>query len=115
MNLVSKRNGSASLATRLRQSDRFGRALFGVVGTVGVLALLFSALSPKDDEIQQEFAQGSKNRQCVDQNWKSISSDRGTLVNPVQHVFIGRSLPLFCCSASGRLVISHWKIRATAF
>jgi hypothetical protein len=113
---VSKRDRSASLATSLRQSHRFDRyTVFGLIGTVGVLALVFSVLSPNDDETQQEFAQGSKIRQCVARNWKSLSSDRSTPVNPVQHVFPGQSLSLSFSSATRRVVISDLKIGATTF
>jgi hypothetical protein len=116
MNLLSKRDRFASLATRLRQSLRLDRyAVFGLIGTVGVLALVFSALSPNDDEIQQEFAQGSKNRQCVAQNWKSLSNDRNTPVNPVQDVVIGQVLPSSCCSVTGCVEISDLTIGATTF
>jgi hypothetical protein len=87
--------------------------VFALIGTLGVLALLFSALSPNDDEIQQEFAQGRKNRQYGAQSWKSLSSDRNTPVNPVLDVFVGQLLPSFCCLVTGRVVISDLKIGAT--
>jgi hypothetical protein len=113
---VRKRDSSATLPTRLRQSHRFDQyVVFRLIGTVGVLALVFSALSPNDDEIQQEFAQSRKNRQCVDQNWKSVSSDRNAPVNPVQDVFVAQILPSSCRSVTGRVVISDLKIAAATF
>jgi hypothetical protein len=67
MNLVIKL-GYIAVATPLRRRRNSGsvrRVVFGLVGVLGVLAFIFSAVSPDDDEIQQEFAQGSKSRQDV--------------------------------------------------
>jgi hypothetical protein len=116
VNLVCKLERYASPVTPLYPSHWFSRcAVFGLIGALGVLALIFSALSPNDDDIQQEFAQGSKNRQHVVQNWKAVPSVRATRVQPVQHVFVGQSLPWFYSSPTGRVVISDVKIGAASF
>jgi len=63
MNLVIKL-GYIAVATPLRRRRNSGsvrRAVFGLVGVLGVLAFIFSAVSPDDDEIQQEFARGGAN------------------------------------------------------
>src|SRR6267143_6865977 len=66
------RDRKLSAADALERNDiKRKAAIFGLVGVLGVLAFIFSALSAEDDEIQQEFAQGSKTRQCVVRNWKS--------------------------------------------
>lgn len=115
MNLVCKRDRGASPAFPLQQGHCSNRnPMFGFIGALGVLALIFSALSPHDDDIQQEFAQVGKNRQRVVRNWKSIPSVCATLVSPVQQL-VARSLFCFCRSAIGRVVVSDAKIGATVF
>jgi hypothetical protein len=61
-----------------RRPCRIGhrRALLGLLGTIGVLAFVFSAASPGDDDIQQELFQSSKSRQCFLANYKTVSSLR---------------------------------------
>jgi len=74
MDLVIRGDHSSSAANPLRKPDRSNRcAVFGLIGVLGVLAFVFSSVSP-DDDIQQEFAQSSKNRQCAVQNLKSMHS-----------------------------------------
>jgi hypothetical protein len=38
----------------------------------GVLVFIFSATSPYDDDVQQEFCQTSKSKQCVLSNYKAV-------------------------------------------
>jgi hypothetical protein len=78
-----------------RRPCRIGhrRALLGLLGAFGVLAFVFSAASPGDDDIQQEFFQGRKSRHCFLANYKSVSSlqtfrictVRSALAPPTQH------------------------------
>ena len=89
-------------------------AVFGLVGVLGVLAFIFSAVSPDDDDIQQEFVQGSKTRQVVVQNFKSIPSIR-VLINSVHYVFVPQGLTSLRCSAIERVRICDPKIGATIF
>jgi hypothetical protein len=116
MNLVIEFNHCA-VATPLRGrrssgSTRF--AIFALVGVLGVLAFIFSAVSADDDEIQQEFALCSKTRQGVVRNWKSIPSVRVTLVNLVHYAVVPRRLLSVCCSAIERVLIRDVGTAATA-
>src|ERR1700746_3867994 len=116
MNLVIKL-GYIAVATPLRRRRNSGsvrRAVFGLVGVLGVLAFIFSAVSPDDDEIQQEFAQGSKSRQDVVRNWKSIPRVHVTLVNLVHNAIVPRRPPPVRCSAIARVLIWDIKNAATA-
>ena len=54
-------------------------ALLGLLVAIGVLALLFSAVSPNDDDIQQEFVQGAKPKQRLLADYKATREVR-TLV-----------------------------------
>src|ERR1700681_4523672 len=117
MNLVIKFDHSA-VATPRRERPNFGStrcAVFGLVGVLGVLAFIFSAVSPDDDEIQQEFAQSSKTRECVVRNWKSLPTVRVTLVNLVHCVIVPRRQPFVRCSAIERVLICDFETAATAF
>ena len=55
-----------------RLGHRF--VLLGLLGALGAFAFIFSAISPDDDDIQQEFFQSSKSRQCFLANYKTVSS-----------------------------------------
>lgn len=53
---------------------------------------MFSAISPDDDDIQQEFCQSSKSKQCVLANYKTVSNPtfqictvRSALAPPTPH------------------------------
>jgi hypothetical protein len=90
-------------------------ALFGLAGALGVLAFIFSAVSPEDDDIQQEFAQGPESRQCLVQNCKSITSIRVTLVDPVHFAVVARTLLSFRYTALERVRMPSVKIGAMVF
>jgi hypothetical protein len=116
MNLVIKFNHSA-VATRLRGRRNSGStrfAIFALVGVLGVLAFIFSAVSADDDEIQQEFALGSATRQGVVRDWKSIPSFRVTLANLVHYAVVPRRLLSVRCSAIERVFICDIETAATA-
>lgn len=57
---------------------RLGRyfALLRLLGAFGVLAFIFSASSPGDDDIQRECFLSSKSKQCVRVNYKAVSNSR---------------------------------------
>lgn len=61
-----------------RRPRRLGRqyALLRLLAALGVLAFIFSAISPVDDDIQQEFFQRSKSKQCVLANYNAVSNLR---------------------------------------
>jgi hypothetical protein len=50
------------------------RALPSLLAALGVLAFIFSATCPDDDDIQQEFLQSNKSKQCVFANYKALSN-----------------------------------------
>jgi len=108
-------SGVAAAPLRERPNSSATRAVLGLVGVLGVLAIIFSAVSPNDDEIQQEFSLRTKTRQCLVRNWNSIPSVRLTLVNPVHYAVVPRSLSSVRCSAIERVLICDLKIGATAF
>jgi hypothetical protein len=61
----------------LKTDPLFGRrALVSLLAALGVLAFIFSAISPIDDGIQQEFFQRSKSKQCVLIDYKAVSNFR---------------------------------------
>lgn len=116
MNLVIKFDHSAVATTRRERPNSASTrcAVFGVVGVLGVLALILSAVSPDDDDIQQEFALVSKTRQCVVRNWKSIPSGRVTFVNLVHYAIVLQRLPSVRCSAIERALICDAETATTA-
>lgn len=69
----SQRTITAELARGPRRRSR-RRALLNLLAAFGVLAFVFSAISPDDDDIQQEFLQSSKSKQFVLANYKAVSS-----------------------------------------
>jgi hypothetical protein len=50
---------------------------FGLLAAIGFLAFMFSAVSPNDDDVQQEFVQSNKPKQLLVANHKA-SRDAGT-------------------------------------
>jgi hypothetical protein len=112
MDLVIKFDHCASAATPLRGRHRFScYAVLGLVGVLGVLAFIFSAVSPDDDEIQQEFIKGLK----LDNVLSRIASRyraRVTFINPVHYAFVPRGLASFRCSVIERAHISEVRIGA---
>ena len=115
MELMSKRDYCASALPLRRTHASNQYPVFGLVGVLGVLAFIFSAVSPTDDSVQQEYVQGSKGRYCIVRNYKSIHSVHGTLVNPNYGAIVPRSLGSFCCSAVGSVRIFYIKFDATIF
>ena len=84
---------STTAPTSLRMPSRHSwGALFTVVGVLGALAFVFSAVSPEDDDFQQEFAQSTKTRQCLVRNLQSISNVYAGSCKSVHHTGILRSL-----------------------
>lgn len=116
MNLVIKHDHNASAATPLRAFHRSNRyAAFGLVGVLGVLAFLFSAVSPDDDDIQQDFVQGNRKAECVVQSRKSTPSIRGARVNPVHYALIPGSVSSICYPAIERVHLLNVKIGTAIF
>src|SRR3984893_17414694 len=49
-------------------------ALLSTLAAFGLIAFIFSAISPDDDNSQQEFFQSSKSKQCLLANYKALSN-----------------------------------------
>jgi hypothetical protein len=49
-------------------------ALLSTLAAFGLIAFIFSAISPDDDNLQQEFFQSSKSKQCFLANHKALSN-----------------------------------------
>ena len=48
------------------------RALLSLLAALGVLAFVFSATCPDDDDVQQEFLQSNESKQCVLANYRAL-------------------------------------------
>ena|SRR6516164_1451017 len=90
-------------------------AMFAFAGVLGVLAFVFSAVSPYDDEIQQEFFKCPETRQFVVQNCKPIRGIRITVIDLVDHALFLRGLVCFRCSWVEQVRVSDVEIRAAIF
>jgi hypothetical protein len=65
-----------------------------LLAALGVLAFIFSAISPADDDIQQEFLPRSKSKQCVLANYNAVSNLRTSRVRTV-HSALAPPTPQF--------------------
>lgn len=90
-------------------------AMFALVGVVGVLAFVFSAVSPYDDEIQQEFFKGPETRQSVVQNCKAIRGIRITVIDLVHHALVRRGLVCLRCAPVDQSRVADVEIGAAIF
>ena len=80
MDLVVNYPARAITAEELyRRPHRHGhhRTYLHLLAVFGILAFIFSATSPYDDDIQQEFCQTSHSKHCVLANYKTLLK-RGT-------------------------------------
>jgi hypothetical protein len=110
----------ATAADHPRRRRTFnGRAVLGLVSLVsvlGVLAFIFSAVSPGDDDIQQEFALRSESGRSLVQHCKTIASTSITLVDPVHcGELVAGTLASFHYTVIQRLRMPGFKIRTMVF
>ena len=66
-------------AKTCRPGSRFLRhrvGWFGLLAAIGFLAFMFSAVSPNDDDVQQEFVQSNKPKQLLVANHKASRDAR---------------------------------------
>ena len=61
---------------------------FGLLATIGFLAFMFSAVSPYDDDVQQEFVQSNKPKQLLVANHKASRDARTFGVHRVPPVIL---------------------------
>ena len=74
-----------------------GCVLFGLLTTLGLLAFFFSVVSPYDDDVQQEFVQGKKPKQCFVLNCKSTGAVHTFGTNKVRSALPPQGLLIISC------------------
>lgn len=89
--------------------------LFGLLGTLGVLAFFFSAVSPYDDDVQQEIVQGQKSKQCVVANWKAASEVHTFGTNKDRSALLPQRLLIVCCGVVRHALVPDEEIHRTIF
>lgn len=98
-----------------QERHRSNRHLFALAGVLGVLAFVFSAVSPYDDEIQHEFFRRPETRQFVVQNCKLIRDIRISVNGLVPHALARRSLVCFRGASVEQARVFDVEIRAAIF
>jgi hypothetical protein len=88
-------------------------ALLGLLSAFGVLAFLFSAFSPDDDDIQQEFVQGNKPTQLVVANHRFTRSVRTVGTSAVLPALVTQPRPTIRRAAVGRVLSVDEKVLET--
>jgi hypothetical protein len=89
-------------AARLRRQLPYailshGCVLFGLLTALGLLAFSFSVVSPYDDDVQQEFIQGKKPKQCVVANCTAACAVHTLGTNKVRSALLPQRLLIMCC------------------
>ena len=99
-----------------RRARRLGSrsALLSLLGVFGVLAFILSATSPDDDDIQQEFSQTSRAKQCVLANYKALSNIRAFRICAVRSV-LAPPMPQFASYYVTSLVAVPDAIKAEVY
>jgi hypothetical protein len=92
-----------------------GSQLFGFLITFGLLAFFFSIVSPHDDDVQQEFVQGQKSKQCVVANWKAARAVHTFGTNKVRSALLPQRLLIFCCGVVRHALVPDTEILRTIF
>ena len=90
-----------------------GCQLFGFLITFGLLAFFFSVVSPYDDDVQQEFVQGQKSKQCVVANWKAARAVHTFGTNKVRSALLPQRLLIFCCGVVRHALVQDEEILRT--
>ena len=76
---ISRVQASGRSPRTFRPSSRCARrrvGLFGLLAAIGFLAFMFSAVSPYDDDLQQEFVQSNRPKQLLVANHKASRDPR---------------------------------------
>jgi len=98
-----------------RQRRRLWYTRLGLIGAFGVLAFIFSAISPDDDDIQQESFQSNKSKQFVLANYKAPSDIRGFRISTLRSALPRRRQLLANSQLLARILISRPEIDGTIF
>src|ERR1700757_2836398 len=89
-------------------------ALLGLIGAFGVLAFIFSAVSPDDDDIQPDLVQSNKSKKFIFATYKAPSYARGLRTSPVCSASLYQRPQRFVtCHAIALIVTPHEEIEAT--
>jgi hypothetical protein len=98
-----------------RQGRRYYCARWGLIGVFGVLAFLFSAVSPDDDDIQQEFVQANRSKQFVLATYRSAPNVRGFRIAPLRCALAPPRPLSACCHVIGRISTDYKEINGAVF
>jgi hypothetical protein len=90
-----------------------GCVLFGFLITLGLLAFFFSVVSPYDDDVQQEFVQGQKSKQCVVANWKAACEVHTFGTNKDRSALLPQRLLIVCCGVVRHALVPDEEILRT--
>jgi hypothetical protein len=93
-----------------RQGRRYYCARWGLIGLFGVLAFLFSAVSPDDDDIQQEFVQANRSKQFVLATYRSAPNVQGLRIKTVRCALVPPRPLSACCHVIGRISVDYKEI-----
>ena len=87
--------------------------LFGLLLTLGLLAFFLSVVSPYDDDVQQEFIQGKKPKQCVVVNCKTARAVHTLDKHKFRSALLPQRLLTICCSVVRHPLVPDEKILRT--
>ena len=103
-----KASGASSRIPRLRsRSSRRRVGLFGLLAAIGFLAFMFSAVSPYDDDVQQEFVQSNKSKQFTVSNYKSAPDPQTFGAHRVPPVILHQRRLNICLAALQHDFVAH--------
>jgi hypothetical protein len=93
-----------ALVLLCRRRRRYYCARWGLIGAIGILAFLFSAVSPDDDDIQQESVQGNKPKQLVLANYKATRAVDTFGTSTVRSALVTQPRPTIRRAVVGRVL-----------
>jgi hypothetical protein len=90
-----------------------GCVLFGSLIALGLLAFVFSVVSPYDDDVQQEFVQGKKPKQCVVLNCKATFAVHTSGTNKVRSALLPQRPLIISCGVVRHALVPDEEILRT--
>lgn len=90
-----------------------GCVLFGLLTTLDGLAFFFCVVSPYDDDVQQEFVQGKKLKQCVVLNCEAACAVHTFGTNKVRSALLPQRLLIICCGVTRHAFVPDEEILRT--